>query len=72
MAEKPTLYVDYARGTLKGPSKIIAQLFPGPKDKSWFPPEESIIAISDPERLQLTVERLRGLGYPMMETPAQS
>ena len=37
MDEKPTLYVDYDKGNIKGPGKIIARLFAGPKDKSWYP-----------------------------------
>ncbi len=70
MEEKPTLYVDYEKGNIKGPGKIIARLFAGPKDKSWFPTEVSIIPISDPERLRQTVEKLRNLGFPLVETPA--
>ncbi|HEY7712130.1 MAG TPA: hypothetical protein VIG57_19120 [Candidatus Entotheonella sp.] len=68
--DKPTIYIDYAKGNIRGPYKIIGRLFAGPKDKSWFPPPESIIAISDPERLRQTAERLRKLGFPLVETPA--
>lgn len=68
--DKPTIYIDYEKGNIRGPSKIIGRLFAGPKDKSWFPPPESIIAISDPERLRQTAERLRELGFPLVETPA--
>ena len=72
MAEdKPTLHIDYEKGTIKGPSKIIGRLFAGPKDKSWFPSDlpESTIAISDPERLKQTANRLREIGFPVVENP---
>ncbi len=71
MAEdKPTLYVDYEKGTVKGPSKTISRLFAGP-DKSWYPSSlpESTIAISDKERLKQTANRLRELGFPLVEHP---
>ncbi len=71
MAEdKPTLHIDYEKGTIKGPSKIISRLFAGP-DKSWYPSSlpESTIAISDTERLKQTADRLRDLGFPLVEHP---
>jgi hypothetical protein len=68
MAEKPTLYVDTQSGKIQGPGRVIGQLFANPKSKSWFaPPEESTIVISDAERFQYTVNRLRELGYPVVE-----
>ncbi len=72
MAEdRPTLYIDYEKGTVKGPSKTISRLFAGP-DKSWYPSAlpESTIATSDPERLKQTAERLRDLGFPLVENPS--
>lgn len=71
MAEKPTLYIDSQSGKIQGPHRIIGQLFANPKSKSWFaPPEESTIVISDTARFQSTVERLRQLGYPLVERTA--
>ena len=67
MADKPTLYVDYEGGTIRGPQDIIGRLFANPKAKTWFGPPEGIMAISDPERLRQTAERLRRLGYPLVE-----
>ena len=67
MADKPTLYVDYEGGTIRGPQKIIGRLFANPKAKTWDGPPEGIMAISDPERLRQTAERLRQLGYPLVE-----
>ena len=74
MAEKPTLYIDSQSGKIQGPGRVIGQLFANPKSKSWFaPPEESTIVISDAERFQYTVDRLRQLGYPVVErTHSQS
>jgi hypothetical protein len=69
MADKPTLYIDYRNGTIQGPGEIIGRLFADPKAKSWFGPPESTIAISNPQQLQQTVERLRQLGYPLVEQP---
>ncbi len=74
MADKPTLYINYQSGKIQGPGCVIGQLFANPKSKSWFaPPEESTIVISDKERFHGTVERLRALGYPLVErtTPSQ-
>ena len=68
MADKPTLYVDYEGGTIRGPQEIIGRLFATPKTKTWFGPPEAIMAISDPERLRQTAERLRQLGYPLVES----
>ena len=70
MTEKPTLYVDYQTGKIQGPSEVIGRLFANPKLKSWSGPPASMIVISNPERLQQTVERLRQLGYPLVESPA--
>lgn len=77
MAEKPkpALSIDYTTGQIRGPSETIGKLFATPKDKSWYipPPDvESMIVISDPQRLQRTVERLRQLGYPLLEYPPSS
>lgn len=73
MAEKPTLYIDSQSGKIQGPGRIIGQLFANPKSKSWFaPPEESTIVISDEAQFQYTVERLRNLGYPLVERTTQS
>lgn len=69
MSDKPTLYVDYERCVIQGPYKIIGRLFANPKAKSWFGPPESTIVISNPEQLCATVERLRELGYPLVEHP---
>lgn len=69
MAEKPALSIDYQRGTIQGPSGEISRLFATPKTKSWDWPPEATIVISDPQRLQQTVVRLRQLGYPLVETP---
>lgn len=68
MADKPTLYVDYQGGKIRGPGELMGRLFATPKAKSWYPPPESTIVISDPQRLQQTVARLRELGYPLVET----
>ncbi|MEE9147244.1 MAG: hypothetical protein V3U27_07600 [Candidatus Tectomicrobia bacterium] len=68
MAEKPTLYIDYQGGKIQGPLNVIGQLFATPKTKGWYGPPEATIAISDPQRLQKTVERLRQLGYPLVES----
>ena len=68
MAAKPTLYVNHERGTIKGPERVIGQLFANPKAKSWFGPPESTIVIGDADRFRQTVERLRELGYPLEET----
>jgi hypothetical protein len=70
MAEKPTLYINSERGTIKGPERVIGRLFANPKAKSWFGPPESTIVIGDAERFRQTVERLRELGYPLEETAA--
>ncbi len=67
MAEKPALYLDSQSGKIQGPSEVIGRLFANPKFKSWSAPPQSTIVISDPERLQRTVERLRELGYPVVE-----
>jgi hypothetical protein len=72
MTEKPTLYVDYSTGKIQGPSEVIGRLFANPKLKSWYGPPASMIIVSNPERLQQTVERLRQLGYPLVETPAST
>jgi hypothetical protein len=69
MAEKPPLYINYQTGTIRGPGGIMGRLFAGPKDKTWDAPPEATIVISDPQRLQRTVARLRGLGYPLVESP---
>ena len=69
MADKPTLYVDYEGGTIRGPQEIIGRLFATPKTKTWFVSvPEATMAISDPERLRQTAERLRQLGYPLVES----
>ncbi len=70
MAEKPPLAINYHSGTIQGPSGIISRLFATPKTKSWDCLPEATIVISDPQRLQQTVARLRQLGYPLVETPA--
>jgi len=68
MAEKPTLYIDTQSGKIQGPGRVIGRLFANPKSKSWFaPPDESTIVISDAERFAYTVNRLRELGYPLVE-----
>ena len=73
MAEKPTLYIDSQGGKIRGPGEVIGRLFANPKAKSWYPPPESMIVISDPQRFQQTVARLRELGYPLIEdAPASS
>ncbi len=69
MADKPTLYIDYPTGKIQGPSQAIGRLFAPPKTKSWHGPPESTIVISDPQRFQQTVARLRKLGYPLVENP---
>ena len=69
MADKPTLYIDYHTGKIRGPSEVIGHLFANPKLKSWYGPPESMMVISDPHRFQKTVERLRQLGYPLVEDP---
>jgi hypothetical protein len=70
MVDKPTLYIDYRTGKIRGPSEAIGHLFANPKLKSWYGPPESMMVISDPQRFQQTVERLRQLGYPLVETPS--
>ena len=70
MTEKPTIYIDHQRGTIKGPERVIGRLFANPKAKSWYGPPESTIVIGDTERFRHTVERLRVLGYPLEETSA--
>ena len=70
MADKPSLTVNYHTGTIQGPSAVISNLFANPKIKSWDAPPEATIVISDPQRLQQTVARLRQLGYPLVEHPA--
>ena len=69
MLDKPTLYIDSQGGKIRGPAEVIARLFANPKAKSWYPPPESMIVISDPQRFQQTVARLRELGYPLVEKP---
>ena len=69
MAEKPALSIDYHTGTIRGPSEVMSRLFATPKTKSWDWLLEATIVISDPQRLQQTVARLRQLGYPLVETP---
>ena len=69
MADKPTLYIDYEGGTIRGPQAIIGRLFATPKTKTWFATSpEAIMAVSDPGRLRQTAERLRQLGYPLVES----
>ena len=68
MADKPTLYIDYEGGTIRGPQEIIGRLFATPKTKTWLGPPEATMAISDPERLRRITERLRELGYPLVES----
>lgn len=70
MAERPPLTVNYQAGTIQGPSGIISRLFATPKTKSWDWLPEATIAISDPQRLQQTVARLRELGFPLIEEAA--
>lgn len=67
MAGKATLYVDYEGGTIRGPQEIIGRLFATPKTKTWLGPPEAVMAVSDPERLCRITERLRELGYPLVE-----
>lgn len=67
MADKPTLYIDCQGGKIRGPGDIMGRLFATPKAKSWYPPPEAMIVISDPQRFQQTVARLRKLGYPLIE-----
>jgi hypothetical protein len=69
MADKPPLSINYHSGTIQGPSAIISHLFATPKTKSWDCLPEAMIVISDPQRLQQTVARLRQLGYPLVEEP---
>lgn len=71
MADKPSLTVDYHTGKIQGPSEVIGRLFATPKTKSWYGPPISTIVISNPERFQQTVTRLRQLGYPLVEQPPQ-
>ena len=68
MADKPTLYIDYEGGTIRGPQEIIGRLFATPKTKTWLGPPEAVMAISDPERLHRVAARLRELGYPLVES----
>jgi hypothetical protein len=68
MADKPTLYIDYQGGKIRGPGEVLGRLFANPKAKSWYAPPESMIVISDAQRFQQTVARLRELGYPLVET----
>jgi hypothetical protein len=68
MAEKPALSIDYHAGTIRGPSEVMSRLFATPKTKSWDWLPEATIVISDPQRLQQTVARLRQLGYPVVES----
>lgn len=73
MAEKPTIYIDSQSGKIQGPGRVIGHIFANPKSKSWFaPPEESTVVISGTERFQYTVNRLRELGYPVVERTASS
>ena len=69
MADKPPLVIHYHTGTIQGPSAVISHLFATPKTKSWDSLPEATIVISDPQRLQQTVARLRQLGYPVVEHP---
>lgn len=69
MADKPPLVINYRTGTIQGPSAVISNLFANPKMKSWDSLPEATIVISDPQRLQQTVARLRQLGYPLVEHP---
>lgn len=70
MAEKPSLSVNYQTGTIAGPSAVMSHLFATPKTKSWDWLPEATIVISDPQRLQQTVARLRQMGFPLVEHPA--
>jgi hypothetical protein len=72
MAEKPALSIDYHTGTIRGPSEVISRLFATPKTKSWDWLPEATIVISDPQRLQQTVARLRQLGYSVVELPPRA
>lgn len=67
MADKATLYIDYEGGTIRGPQEVIGRLFATPKTKTWLGPPEATMAVSDPERLRRIAERLRELGYPLVE-----
>jgi hypothetical protein len=69
MADKPPLTINYHTGTIHGPSAVMSHLFATPKTKSWDWLPEATIVISDPQRLQQTVARLRQLGYPLVESP---
>ena len=69
MADKPPLSINYHTGTIQGPSAVMSHLFATPKTKSWDWLPEATIVISDPQRLQQTVARLRQLGYPLVEYP---
>jgi hypothetical protein len=71
MADKPSLTINYQNGTIQGPSTVISHLFATPKTKSWDAPPEAMIVISDPQRLRQTAERLRQLGYPLVESHAE-
>jgi hypothetical protein len=70
MANKPSLTVNCRTGTIQGPSGVISNLFATPKTKSWDWLPEATIVISDPQRLQRTIARLRDMGYPLVEEPA--
>jgi len=69
MADKPPLSINYHTSTIQGPSAVMSHLFATPKTKSWDWLPEATIVISDPQRLQQTVARLRQLGYPLVESP---
>jgi len=69
MADKPLLSIDYHTGMIQGPGEVIGRLFATPKTKGWDAPPVSTIVISNPQRLQQVVARLRQLGYPLMESP---
>jgi hypothetical protein len=69
MADKPPLSINYHTGTIHGPSAVMSNLFATPKTKSWDWLSEATIVISDPQRLQQTVARLRQLGYSLVEHP---
>ena len=69
MADKPPLSINYRTGTIQGPSAVMSRLLPPRRPRVGTGCRRLLIVISDPQRLQQTVARLRQLGYPLVESP---
>jgi hypothetical protein len=68
IGRKFPLHIDYQAGTVRGPVEVMGRLF-APARGYFYGPPESTVVIGDPQRLRRVAERLRRMGYPLVESP---